>query len=59
MALLSSTWGVDSRKRLRVWYSVQNEGVERVVIHANDTDIITTCLYYGATHLSDLPELWV
>ena len=46
MVLLGSTWGMDSRKRLRVWYSVQNEGVERVVIHGDDTDIITTCLYY-------------
>ena len=40
-------------------YSVQNGGVERVIICANDTDIITTCVYYAANLLKDLPELWV
>ena len=33
--------------------------MERVIIYANDTDIITTCVYYAATLLKDLPELWV
>ena len=58
-ALESTQQEADTRVILHTLYSVQNEGVERVVIHANDTDIITTCLYYGATHLCDLPELWV
>jgi len=30
-----------------------------VVIHGNDTDIIVICLYYAATILQNLPELWV
>lgn len=47
----------DTRIILHTIYSVQNERVERVIIHANDTDIIFMCLYYGATDLSDLPEL--
>ena len=44
---------------LHSMYSVQNKGVERVIIYANDMDIITTCVYYAATLLKDLPELWV
>ena len=58
MFLESTQQEADTRVIVHTLYSVQNEGVERVVIHANDTDI-TTCLYYGATHLHDLPELWV
>ena len=58
-ALESTQQEADTRVIGHTLYSVQNGGVERVVIHANDTDIITTCLYYGATHLHDLPELWV
>lgn len=49
----------DTRVILHSVYSVQNEGVERVIIHANDTDVIITCVYYAATLLRDLPELWV
>ena len=30
-----------------------------MVIHANDTDIITICLYYAVTFLKGLPEMWV
>jgi len=44
---------------LHAIYSVQNEGVDRVVIHGNDTDIIVICLYYATTILQNLPELWV
>ena len=45
----------DTRVILHFVYSVQNEGVERVIIHANDTDVIITCVYYAATLLRDLP----
>ena len=38
-------------------YSVQNGNVDRVVVHANDTDIIIMCLYSAPTHLRCLPEL--
>ena len=58
-ALESTQQEADTRIILHTLYSVKNEGVDRVVIHANDTDIINLCLYYGATYLSDLPELWV
>ncbi len=58
-ALESTQQEADTRIILHTLYSVQNEGVDRVVIHANDTDVIAMCLYYGATHLSDLAELWV
>ena len=58
-ALESTQQEADTRIILHTLYSVQNERVDRVVIHENDTDIIAMCLYYGATHLSDLAELWV
>ncbi|XP_030833483.1 uncharacterized protein LOC105441519 [Strongylocentrotus purpuratus] len=58
-ALESTQKEADTRVILHTLYSVQNDKVERVVIHANDTDIIITCLHYGATYLKDLPELWI
>ncbi|KAM3603902.1 uncharacterized protein V6R79_003817 [Siganus canaliculatus] len=57
-ALESTQQEADTRIILHTLYSVQNEGVDRVVIHVNDTDVIVMCLYYGATHLSSLTELW-
>ena len=39
--------------------SIQKEGVKRIVIHANDTDIIVIVVYYAGTLLKDLAELWV
>ena len=58
-ALESTQEEADTRVILHSMYSVQNDWVERVIIYANDTDIITTCVYYAATLLKDLPELWV
>ncbi|XP_034027542.1 uncharacterized protein LOC117511756 [Thalassophryne amazonica] len=58
-ALESTQQEADTRVILYSIYSVQNEQAERVIIYANDTDIITTWLYYAATHLKDLPEFWV
>ena len=58
-ALESTQQEADTRIILHTLYSVQNDKVDRVVIHANDTDIIIMCLYYAATHLRCLPELWV
>lgn len=57
-ALESTRQEADTRIILHTLYSVQNECVDRVVIHASDTNI-TMCLYYGAKHLSKLPELWM
>jgi len=55
-ALESTQQEADTRVMLHAIYSVQNEGVDRVVIHDNDTDIIVICLYYAATILQNLPE---
>ena len=40
-------------------YSVKNEDVDRIIIHASDTDIIVTCVYFACTLLSNLSELWL
>ena len=40
-------------------YSVQHDRVDKIVIHANDKDIIVICVFYAATLLKDLSELWV
>lgn len=47
------------RMILHTLHIVQNDGVERVVIHANDTDITNMCPHYGAIHQRNLPELLV
>ena len=57
--LESTQQEADTGEMLHTIYSVQNEYVDRVVIHSNDTDIIVICLYYAATILQNLPELWV
>ena len=58
-ALESTQQAADTRVMLHAIYNVQNDGVDRVVIHGNDTDIIVICLYYAASILECLPELWV
>ena len=58
-ALESTQQEADTRVMLHAIYSVHNEGVDMVVIHGNDTDIVVICLYYAATILQNLPELWV
>ena len=58
-ALESTQQEADTRVVLHSIYSVQNEDVERIIIHANDTDIVIICVYYASTLLRDLPELWV
>ena len=49
----------DTRIILHSIYSFQKEGSERVVIYANDTDAIFSCVYYTSTLLKELPEMWV
>ena len=39
-------------------YTVQNEDVERIIIHANDTEMVVICVYYASTLLRDVSELW-
>ena len=57
--LESTQQEADTRVILHSVYSVQHERVDRVIIHANDTDIIVAYIYYAATLLRDLPEMWV
>ena len=59
LGLQSTQDEADTRVLLHTLYTAQNEDVERVVIYANDTDIIVLAVYYAATHLSLLQELWV
>uniref|UniRef100_UPI00358F0481 E3 ubiquitin-protein ligase XIAP-like n=1 Tax=Myxine glutinosa TaxID=7769 RepID=UPI00358F0481 len=56
-ALESTQQEADTRVILHSMYSVQNEEVGRVIIHANDIDVIVKCVYYAATLLKYLPEL--
>jgi len=57
--LESSQQEADTRVILHSVYSFQHEAVNRVVIHANDTDVIVMAIYYAASLLKYLPELWV
>ena len=47
----------DQSMLLHTLYSFEIDGAERVVIYANDTDVIVLCLYYAVTHLQDLGEI--
>ena len=48
MAALESTQQeADTRVVLHSIYSVQNEDVERIIIHANDTDIVVIILRFN------------
>ena len=50
--LESTQQEADTRIILHTLYSVKYEGVERVVVHATDTDVTILCLYYASTRLS-------
>ena len=47
----------NTRVILHSVYSFQNEGVEQVITHGNDTDTIR--VYYASTLLRHLQELWI
>lgn len=49
----------DTRVFLHAIHSAQHDGIERVVIHANDTDITVLAIYYSSNHLNILHGLWV
>ena len=53
-ALQSTHKEADQRIILHALYSFKHDNVERVIIHACDTDIVTMCLHYKATHLEAL-----
>ena len=44
-ALESTQQDADTRVILHSIYSVQNEDVERIIIHENDTYIVVICVY--------------
>ena len=49
----------DTRIILHSMFAFKTEDTERIINKANDTDVVTLCIYYAATYLKDLPELWV
>ena len=49
----------DTRVILHSIYSVQHDHVERLIIHANDTDVIVLVIYYASNLLKDVPEIWI
>ena len=49
----------DTRMILHAMYSLQKIGATRIIFLANDTDIINNSIYYKATKLCLLRELWV
>ena len=48
----------DTRIMAHLWYSVEQLGCTRAVVHATDTDIIILSKYYYCC-LASLQELWV
>jgi len=40
-------------------YSTQHLHVTRIIVHADESDVIDLCIYYAATLLSGLKELWM
>ena len=57
--LQSTQEEADTRVLLHAIHSAQHDGMERVLVYANDTDIIVLAIYYASNHLSILQELWV
>ena len=56
--LKSTQQEADTRVILHSIHSVQNECVERIIIHTNDIDTaVISCVYYASTLLRDLSEL--
>ena len=51
----------DNRLLLHSVYATQVEGVKRIVIYANDTDVVVMAVYYYKTKLQELglEELWM
>ncbi len=51
----------DTRLLLHTIYATEVERVKRVVIYANDTDVVVLCVYYYKTKLQEmeLKELWM
>ena len=57
--LQSTQEEADTRLILHALHSVQHDGVKRVIVHANDTDVIVICIYYACKMQDQLPEVWV
>ena len=59
LELESTQEEADTRLILHIMYAVHAHGVKRVIVHANDTDVIGMRIYYAATNIQDLAEFWV
>ena len=57
--LQSTQEEADTRVFLHAIYCVQHNGTERIVIYANDTDVIVLAIYYASKHRDILQEQWV
>ena len=57
--LQSTQEEADTRLILHALHSVQHDGVKRMIVHANDTDVIVICIYYTCKLQDQLPEVWV
>ena len=57
--LQSTQEEADTRLILHAIYSVKQDGVKRVVVHASDTDVIVICIYYAFKMQDQLSEVWV
>ena len=57
--LWSSQREVEARVMPHSMHRVQNVDMDQVITHANDTDVIVMRVYFAATLLKDLPELWI
>lgn len=57
-SLSSTEEEADLRIMMHVLYSASFLGAQRIIVHANDTDVIVLCIYYCAKYPA-ISELWV
>ena len=55
--LQSTQEEADTRLILNALHSVQHDGVKRVIVHTNDTDVIVICIYYACKMQNQFPEV--
>ena len=57
--LTSTHLEADLRMMLHVVYSAQKPGINRIVVHANDTDVLVLCGNYTSKYRQIIRELWI
>lgn len=57
--LQSSQEEADTSMFLPAMFTFTHDEVKRIIIHANDTDVIVRAIFYMGTLLSELPEFWI